>query len=200
MTTIITKNGNGVPPTLEVGELAIDKSEPALYTNTGSGIEKIGGGKSGGGGGGRGVSWWANRYKAIGPEHFIRCTVNGVNKNLQAMSDAPTEFFQQMQLPSTAYPAGESTMTLTPTAKGGNTIGVIFSGNTPSAPYTTRIQIFVDGRNVYDNDEMFEGNPSATSEPQGVLIGGEITVIWTLSRSLSSGYSTYLGYMGTGIS
>ena len=50
MTTIITKNGNGIPPSLEVGELAIDKSEPALYTNTGSGIEKIGDSKSGGGG------------------------------------------------------------------------------------------------------------------------------------------------------
>ncbi len=60
MTTIITKNGNGTPPSLEVGELAIDKSEPALYTNTGSGIEKIGGGKSGGGGGFGAITSWPN--------------------------------------------------------------------------------------------------------------------------------------------
>lgn len=58
MTTIITKNGNGIPPSLEVGELAIDKSEPALYTNTGSSIEKIGGGKSGGGGGFGAITSW----------------------------------------------------------------------------------------------------------------------------------------------
>lgn len=62
MTTIITKNGSGKPPSLEVGELAIDKSEPALYTNTGSSIEKIAGGQSSGGGGeGFGViSSWPN--------------------------------------------------------------------------------------------------------------------------------------------
>ena len=50
-TTIITKHGSGVPSTLEVGELAIDKAEPAIYTNTGSGVEKIGTAASGGGGG-----------------------------------------------------------------------------------------------------------------------------------------------------
>lgn len=49
MTTIITKHGNGVPTGLQVGELAVDKSEPALYTNTGTKIEKIGGGGGGGG-------------------------------------------------------------------------------------------------------------------------------------------------------
>jgi len=51
-TTIITKHGTGVPSSLEVGELAIDKAEPAIYTNTGTGVEKIATASSGGGGGG----------------------------------------------------------------------------------------------------------------------------------------------------
>lgn len=56
MTTIITKNGNGVPSSLQVGELAIDKSEPALYTNTGAGIQKLSGSAAGGGSYGAGES------------------------------------------------------------------------------------------------------------------------------------------------
>lgn len=48
-TTIITKHGTGAPTSLAVGELAIDKSGPTLYTNTGGGVEAF---SSGGGGGG----------------------------------------------------------------------------------------------------------------------------------------------------
>jgi hypothetical protein len=47
-TTIITKHGTGTPTSLAVGELAIDKSGPTLFTNTGSGVEAF---SSGGGGG-----------------------------------------------------------------------------------------------------------------------------------------------------
>lgn len=53
-TTIITKHGTGVPTTLAVGELAIDKSGPTLYTNAGSGVQQIS--SSGGGGGSNGLA------------------------------------------------------------------------------------------------------------------------------------------------
>jgi hypothetical protein len=51
-TTIITKHGTGAPTSLAVGELAIDKSGPTLYTNTGGGVEAF---SSDGGGGGAGI-------------------------------------------------------------------------------------------------------------------------------------------------
>ena len=51
-TTIITKHGTGVPSSLQVGELAIDKSGPTIYTNTGSGVTSVAGAGVGGSGGG----------------------------------------------------------------------------------------------------------------------------------------------------
>ena len=196
MTTIITKNGNGIPPTLEVGELAIDKSEPALYTNTGSGVEKIGGGGGGLVYGGGGVSWWSSEvYKSEGASLFIKTTVNGVNKEIYCSYDQPNDFGQIMAYSYSTWPKGDNTVVLTPTPRGGNTIGAIFQD---SPENVTRAQIFVDDRLVYEGPEMFRGQIQGVSDPKGFLTGGEIKIIWTLSASWSGIFN--LARLAAGIS
>jgi hypothetical protein len=197
MTTIITKNGNGIPPSLEVGELAIDKSEPALYTNTGSGIEKIGGSKSGGGGGGfGGVAWWSSEvYKNEGAYTFIKTTINGANQNIHCGYDQPDDFGQIMGFQYMTWVKGDSELLITPTARGGNTVGIIPTG---CPEKLTRSQIFVDGELVYDDPIMFKGQLAGVFHPNGFLIGREIKIIWTLSESWSGLFN--IGRFAAGIS
>lgn len=200
MTTIITKHGNGVPTSLQVGELAIDKSEPALYTNTGGKIEKIGGGSGGSSLGGGGVLWGATaRYKDNGFDKYVLGTLNGQSPNLLLNTVvAPAGYYcvgTFLQNANGIWAVGDNTVILKPTALGGNVVGFVPKDPPPSN--LTRLRIFVDDRLIYDAPEMFEGNDDLARTDTGPIVGEEIKLIYTVNAVKNGGFE--FGYLGAGI-